>query len=187
MKIRHFASLIILAFPVFSLQAFAQSKSFVDQRARVTKTVTLFSRTKHPELPGYGKSAFSFKHGVRSDVGLKVTRNNYELLYGNFNMNGDSDNFSVTMVTDDSSRMKDLGVLKWDQVSKVQLPALSAALPSQPIRLPSKTETFEESSNGRVVRVALGHVYLVRSKDTESDFYTLFRVEKLLPNDQVTI
>ena len=163
-----------------------QSKGWDDRRA--PETVTLFSRTKHREPDGgYGKSAFSFRHGVRSDVGHEVTRNNYELLYGNLNLDGDSDWFSVTMVTDDRSRIKDLGALTWEEVVKLPLIPLSAGTSHQPIRFPRETETLEESSQGRVTRVAEGHVYLVRSKDRDSDFYTVFRVEKLLPSDQVTI
>jgi len=38
-----------------------------------------------------------------------------------------------------------------------------------------------------MTRVVTGHVYVVHSKDRDTDFYTLFRVEKLVPSDQVTI
>lgn len=134
----------------------------------------------------YGRSAFSFEHGVRSDVGAKLTRNDYELVYGNINNDGDTDWFGVTMVADDRSRIKDLGRLKWSAVKKVPLLAASPE-PEKGVRFPSKTQTFEESSNGQVTKVVEGHVYLIHTKDSESDFYTLIRVEKLLPSDQVTI
>jgi hypothetical protein len=187
MKPTPFASLLILALLAFTLSASAQSSKRNDWRRGPAETVTLFSRTTYKDHSGgYGKSAFSFKHGVRSDIGTKVTRNNYELLYGNINWDGDSDWFTVTMVTDDRSRIKDLGPLEWAEIDSLPLLSLNAAA-QQGVRFPSKTETFEESSRGRVTRVVEGHVYLLRSKDTDSDFYTIFRVEKLLPNDQVTI
>ena len=187
MKPIPFASLLILAVPALSLLVNAQSSKRNDWQSGPAETVTLFSRTTYKDHSGgYGKSAFSFKHGVRSDVGRKVARNNYELLYGNINWDGDSDWFTVTMVTNDRGRIKDLGPLKWVELENLPLLSLNAG-PQEAIRFPSKTETFEESSRGRVTRVVEGHVYLLRSKDPDSDFYTLFRVEKLLPNDQVTI
>ncbi|HEX5703154.1 MAG TPA: hypothetical protein VFX97_08145 [Pyrinomonadaceae bacterium] len=92
----------------------------------------------------------------------------------------------MTMVTDDRSRIKDLGELKWSDPFEVP------DLPPNPelnlgIRWPAKNETFEQSSKGRVTRVVPGHIYVLRSKDSQSDLFTLFRVEKLVPNDEVTI
>jgi hypothetical protein len=187
-EIKRFALLLIVAFPLFSLCATGQSNSRRDnRRAIATETVTLFSRAKYKDPSGgYGKSAFSFKHGVRSDVSSKGTRNNYDLLYGNINLDHDSDWFSVTMVADDCSRIKNLGPLTWAEIVDFPLQPLSIRS-HETIRFPSETETFEESSDGQVTRVLVGHMYLVRSKDSEFDFYTLFRVEKLLPSDQVTI
>lgn len=187
MKIKHFGWLLMLAVPAIGVSVIAQSTSRDDWRNVEPNTVTLFSRAKYKdEGDGYGKSTFSFRYGVRSDVGREITRNNYELLYGNINWNGDSDWFTVTMVTDDCSRIKDLGELKWSDIAKVPfLPA--SAEPPRGIRAPSKTETFEESSNGQVSKAVAGHIYVVHSKDSDADFYTLFRVDNLVPSDQVTI
>ena len=187
MKIRHFGWLLMLAVPAISLSAIAQSRSRDNWRTVEPNTVTLFSRAKYKDkVDGYGRSTFSFRYGVRSDVGREITRNNYELQYGNINWNGDSDWFTVTMVTDDCSRIKDLGELKWSDI--VEVPLLPASLePPRGIRGPSKTETYEESSNGQVSKVVAGHIYVVHSKDSDSNFYTLFRVENLVPSDEVTI
>ena len=187
MKLRNFGLLLTLLLPATSLSAIAQTRARKDWRVVEPKTVTLFSRAKYKDkFDGYGKSAFSFKYGVRSDVGPETTRNNYELEYGNINWNGDSDWFIVTMVTDDCSRIKDLGELQWSDIPVVPyLPASYA--PQRGIRGPSKTETYEESSNGQVTRVVAGHIYVLHSKDSETNFYTLFRVDDLLPSDQVTI
>ncbi|MFZ0750590.1 MAG: hypothetical protein WAM70_14605, partial [Pyrinomonadaceae bacterium] len=110
----------------------------------------------------------------------------YELLYGSICWNRDCDWFSVTMVADDHSRIKDLGELKWSDPFEVP------DLPPNPdwnqgIRWPGKNETLEQSSKGQVTKVVAGHIYVLRSKDSRSDLYTLFRVEKLVPNDEVTI
>jgi hypothetical protein len=187
MKLRHCGLLLILTLGVVSYWAKAQSRSNDNWRDVEPKTVTLYSRAKYKDkIEGYGKSAFSFKHGVRSDVGQQRTRNNYELQYGNISWDGDSDWFTVTMVTDDRSRIKDLGELNWSEIFDVPYLPASAA-PPKGIRMPSKAETYEESSNGQVTKVAAGHIYVVHSKDSDSDFYTLFRVEKLVPSDEVTI
>lgn len=120
------------------------------------------------------------------DFGREVTRNNYELSYGGISINGNSDWFGVTMVTDDCSRIKDLGELNRSDIFDV--PILSASIePQKSIRMPSKIETYEESSNGQVTKVVLGHMYVVHSNDSDSDFYTLFRVDELIPSDKVTV
>jgi hypothetical protein len=171
MKLRQFGLLIILASHAISLSAIAQSVSPRDWRTLEPNTVTLFSRSKHKdEFDGYDKSTLSFKHGVRSDIGREITRNNYDLQYGNINWNGDSDWFTVTLATDDRSRIKDLGVLKWSDI--VEIPLLPANTELEGINMPSKGH--EGSSN--VARVVGGHLYVVHSKDSDSDFYTLFRV-----------
>ena len=187
MKLRHHGLLLILALGIVTHSAKAQSRSNEHWRDVEPKTVTLFSRAKYKDkFEDYGKSTFSFKYGVRSDIGRQITRNNYELQYGNISWNGDSDWFTVTMVTDDCSRIKDLGELNWSDVFDV--PYLPASVePQKGIRMPSKTETYEESSNGQVTKVVAGHIYVVHSKDSDSDFYTLFRVEKLVPSDKVRI
>lgn len=187
MKLRKYILLLILTICVNSFFAKAQSSSKENWRDVEPKTITLYSRAKHKDkFEAYGKSTFSFKHGVRSDVGREVTRNNYELQYGGINWNGDSDWFTVTMVTDDCSRIKDLGALNWSEIFDAPyLPA--SVVPQKGVRMPSKTETYEESSNGQVTRVVAGHMYVLHSKDSDSDFYTLFRVDKLVPSDEVAI
>lgn len=151
------------------------------------RQITLFSRTKHPgEYKGYGKAAFSFRYGVRSDVGLEVTHNAYELLYGNYALNGDTDWFNVSMVTDDRSRIKDLGEMSWSDV--LYVPVLLASLePHKGVRMPAKGQPFEESSDGQVTRASVGHMYVVHTKEGDRDFYTMFRVDELVPNDRCTI
>lgn len=149
--------------------------------------VTLFSRIKYEdELKGIGKSAFSFRHGVRSDAGPEITHNEYELEYGNISLNGDADWFTVSMVTDDCSRIKDLGGMSWSDAFYV--PVLPVSLePHQGIRMPAKGQPFEESSDGQVTRAAVGHMYVVHTKEGDRDLYSMFRVDELIPNERCTI
>jgi hypothetical protein len=151
------------------------------------KQITLFSRIKHQdEFEGYGKAAFSFRHGVRSDVGFEVTNNDYELLYGTYSFNGDTDWFTVTMVTDDCSRIKDLGAMNWSDVSYVPV-VLASAEPHQGVQMPAIGQPIEESSDGQVTRAALGHLYVVHTKEGKRDLYAMFRVDELIPSDRCTI
>lgn len=131
------------------------------------QTVTLLARKKADGVDNYTQAAFSFKFGGNGDAALTVTRNNWDLLFGNSPL---PDAFDVTMVTDDCSRIKDLGELSWSDAFDV--PALPAHL--EPTREPS-------------VKAIVGHLYVVHSKDTDSDHYALFRVEALEPGKSVTI
>lgn len=151
------------------------------------QVVTLFSRQRYRhEDEGYGRAAFSFEHGVRSDVGLQITRNDYDVLYGNISLGGDSDWFSVSMVSDDRSRIRDLGEMNWSDAHTVPiLPATEK--PHEGCRMPAAGESVEESSNGQVTRAILGHMYLVHTKDRDTDLYAMFRVEELAPSDWCVI
>ena len=81
--------------------------------------VTLFSRAAYltDKNQGYGRSAFNFQYSVRSDDEdwTRITRNYYNVLYGNISMNHGSDWFSVSS-GDEPSRIKDLGELRWSEV-----------------------------------------------------------------------
>jgi hypothetical protein len=133
----------------------------------VPQTVRLLARKNLDGFDNYTQAAFSFKFGVNGDSELGITLNNWDLLFGNSPV---PDAFDVTMVTDDCSRIKDLGALTWLDPFKV--PALPAH--PKPTREPS-------------VKAIVGHMYLVHTKDRDSDHYALFRVEALEPGTAVTI
>jgi hypothetical protein len=141
--------------------------SQLSQSPEPPKTAVLAARRVVDGVDNYTSAAFSFKHGVNGDQALKVTRNNWDLLFGN---NPDRDEFSVTMVADDRSRIKDLGPLEWSDVLAVPL-------------LPAHPEPTREPS----VRAVIGHMYVVHTKDRDNDHYAMFRVEALEPGKSVTI
>lgn len=158
---------------VFSLAAavilngVAVDQTVSGQSRTELKTATLQARRTVEGRDNYVDAAFSFEHGVNSEAGRKLTRNDWDLLFGN---KPDEDTFDVTMVTDDCSRIKDLGEINWGARYRVRpLPAHS-------------TPTKEPG-----VRALVGHMYLVHTADQDTDLYALFRVEALEPGKSVTI
>lgn len=164
MKIRHtFLIPLVVTFVALSLPG---AVTF-GQTIGAAQLVTLLNRQKADGLDNYTQAAFSFKHGVNGNAALPVTRNNWDVLFGD---GAKSDTFSVTMVTDDCSRIKDLGAFSWwDNFQVPELPAHP-----EPTREPS-------------VKAVVGHMYLVHTKDRDNDHYALFRVEALDPGSSVTI
>lgn len=125
--------------------------------------IVLLSRTKHND---YERATFSFEHGLRDDPD-GVTLNDWDLQFGN-----GGDFFTVTMVNDDCSRIIDLGELAWSAIDLAKLPELPAH--PEPAREPP-------------VPAEIGHVYMVHTKDRDTDLQALFRVESLVPGDRCTI
>lgn len=138
------------------------------QRPEILPQVaTLVARRTVDGYDNYDLAAFSFKYGGNGPITKGLTRNNWDLLFGN---SPDRDTFDVTMVTDDRSRIRDLGAHTWED--SFTIPNLDAW----------RTPTREQSVNA-----IAGHMYLVHSKDTDSDHYALFRVEALDSLKSVTI
>ncbi len=137
------------------------------------RRVTLLSRRKHRD---YEKATFSFEHGVRDDPDRRITRNDWDLQYGN----GEHDPLTVNMVTDDRSRIADLGPRSWDTLGDV--PSLSPFADND-----RRDRRFRSVLALERAWARTGHVYLVHTRDRETDLVALFRVESLVPGDRVTI
>ena len=131
------------------------------------KTVTLLARRMVDGKDNYTLAAFSFKYGVNGEEALKLTRNNWDILFDNHSL---PDMFDVTMVVDDCSRIKDLGELSWFDTFEIPV-------------LPPHPEPAREPG----VKAVVGHMYVVHSKDSDSDHYALFRVEHVESQQSVTI
>ena len=129
--------------------------------------VTILARSPANTPDNYADATFSFEHGMNGAGAEPVTRNDWDIQYGN---TGDRNSFTVTMVTDDCSRIQDMGPLNWGDT--FQVPVISA----HPV------PTIEPA-----VLAIVGHMYVVHTKDTETDLYALFRVEALEPGKSVTI
>lgn len=131
------------------------------------RQVTLVARRIINGHDNYVDATFSFEHGMNGEAALRFTRNDWDVLFGNSPI---PDAFSVTMVVDDRSRIHDMGALNWGDAFEV--PVISA----HPV------PTGEPD-----VKAVVGHMYVVHTRDSETDLYALFRVEALEPGKSVTI
>ncbi|MBE7464583.1 MAG: hypothetical protein HS116_13990 [Planctomycetes bacterium] len=127
------------------------------------QTATLYARIKYGD---YEKATISFEHGVRDDY-FGIAKNDWDLEYGN----GQNDELNVCTVTDDRSVLVDLGPREWSDVGPLPM------LPPGPV-----TTTV-----GPNMAAQLGHLYLVHTIDSNTNLYVLFRVDELIPNDQIVI
>ena len=131
------------------------------------RRVTLPARRITNGQDNYVDAAFSFEFGMNGVGALSLTRNDWDILFGN---RPDRDTFRVTMVVDDRSRIRDLGALNWGDSFQVPV------IPAYPV-----------PTNEPDVDAIVGHMYVVHTKDTDTDLYALFRVEALEPGKSVTI
>ena len=131
------------------------------------RRATLAARRVINGQDNYVDATFSFEHGMNGIGALPLTRNDWDLEFGN---NQSANRFGVTMVVDDCSRIQDIGALDWSDTFQVPV------LPAYPV------PTREVELNAVV-----GHMYVVHTKDTETNLYFLFRVEALDPGKSVTI
>jgi hypothetical protein len=131
------------------------------------RTGKLEKRREVDGIDNYAYATYSFRFGGNGPEIQNLCLNNWELQFGNGPI---PDSFDVTMVTDDRSRIKDLGVYNWGD--KIELPTLDA---------------HEEPKREPNVEAIEGHMYMVHSKDRDTDLYTLFRVERLIAGENVEI
>jgi len=132
-------------------------------------TVTLPERGIINGQDNYRDAAFSFEFGMNGEASVFTTRNDWDILFQG-SPNGVDNTFTVTMVVDDCSRIQDMGPLNWSDAFQVPV------LPAYPV------PTREPD-----VKVVVGHIYVVHTKDSQTDLYFLFRVEALAPRTSVTI
>lgn len=123
---------------------------------------TLFARNAHGS---YEKATFSFEFALRDDPNNEIG-NDWDLQYGNV-----PNHFHVAIVSDDRSRIVDLGQVQFEQPNLERLPALPA--------YPQPRRDF--------VPAVVGHVYLVHTADRNSDLYALFRVDSVNQNNSCDI
>lgn len=129
------------------------------------RQVTLLARRVTNGQDNYVNACFSFEFGMNGQGSLRLTLNDWDILFGN---DPNRDTFDVTTAGTDRSRIQDLGALNWGDVFQV------------PVLDPLPTDEPE-------VNAVVGHMYVVHTIDSNSDLYALFRVEALDPRKSVTI
>lgn len=123
---------------------------------------TLFSRSAHRD---YEKATFSFEFALRDDPNSTIG-NDWDLQFGSV-----PNHFHVTMVSDDRSRIADLGEATLEQLDLAQLEKLPAT--ARPQR--------------EFVPAIVGHVYVVHTVDRNTDLYAVFRVDEITQNRSCNI
>jgi hypothetical protein len=138
-------------------------------------TAHLESRSldKSTGVDNYIYATYSFEKAANGRAGLSATRNDWDIQFSTLrSANGKviGDVFDVTMVTDDRSRILDLGEHELSDVFDIpELPA------------------FDKPGREKSADALTGHVYLVHTADSDSDFYSLFRVDEINSGKSVAI
>lgn len=147
-----------------------------------TQTVTLLSQEKHKD---YEKAVMRIQSpaGGRSARRVGVV-SDHTLRFGGMNLDGEGDWLEVPFAHGSRSQIKDLGELQWSEVYDVPILHASAAPHPGPVELNYSGGSLKISPENVLVKAVAGHLYLVRFKDEDSDFYLMFRVEALKPKDE---
>ena len=163
----------------------ARAQEKADFSRTPTQTATLFSQHTHRD---YDRASFSFELGVLGDEKLPERRAYYDLRYGGMSSDGYDHWFDVGMSRGSRSQLKDLGELNWSDVYHTPLLFASAVPHSGLMEYKFKDGKVDEISPAGVnIKAVAGHMYVMHVKDSDSDFYVLFRVESLEPEGKCTI
>ena len=155
----------------------------------VPQTFTLYPpRDKSSGRYDETRACFSFKMGRTKLPGSL----DWDLGYGFLQMSNE-DWFRVgTIATDKRSVMKELGRYTWSDSFKVRavdpLPELKEG-ERREVTVDSSADTHRQwaKSTSQFAKAKAGYMYLVRVKDSQADFYVLFRVEEIEQGDHCTI
>ncbi len=159
-----------------------------EQPAKIAKplakgSVVLFpgvrERRTAATVPDFGRSAFSFEHAERSDVRFGKSRHDFELFYGTVSLDGDSDWIHVETAADERSRIRNLGKREWSELN--ELPEIEPNDQLYGLSFAHDDDELEKVSHGTVAKAREGHIYLLRTKDANSDLVTALRIDQLVP------
>jgi hypothetical protein len=146
------------------------------------QSAILLSQAAHND---FAKAIFNFQLGLRGDSQAHSTM--YDIRYGGLSYDRD-DRFDVPIYHGSRSKIIDLGALNWAEVFDV--PILYAnPEPYDGGRSDSywDGQLVRSLPENTMVKVVVGHMYLLHTKDKERDLYVMFRVESLKTGDEVTI
>lgn len=175
---------LLTLFACAAVSARAQEEEGEDLPNIPAQTATLFSQIAHDD---YDRASFSFELGATGDKKLPERRAHYDLRYGGVRVD-EYDHWFDFGRAGTRSQLKDLGAMNWADVYHV--PVLFASA------VPHDGSTAYKYDGGKLVEISpanlnvkafAGHMYVLRVKDEESDFYVMFRVESLEPKGECTI
>ncbi len=148
--------------------------------------VTLLSQIKHND---FAKANFNFKLGVRGDSTSPRTLNNYDLRYCGNSPDGNFDWFDISNHKSSYSQIIDMGALNWTDIYDIPLLYASPEPHSGMwgFDYAKGKDNIKITPENAMVKVVLGHIYLVHAKEDDRDLYAMFRVEALKAGDEVTI
>jgi hypothetical protein len=106
----------------------------------------------------------------------------YDIRYGGFSLNGDRNWLQVADRRGARSVIKDMGEMRWQEVSGVPLlPASPQPYAGDGVAFTRSRGVTKVSPEGVVVKAIAGHVYVMHVKDERADYYVMLRVEAIDP------
>lgn len=122
----------------------------------------------------YHRATASFEYATRLDA--KRTLNDWDLCLQGSGEKRRPYSLVVRTVTDDRSDFWDLGAVKLEKVTKKSVKKRGL-----------KSPVYDGTAAGAGLPPVVGHVYVVHTKDSDSDFWARFRVKAVVPRTSVTI
>ncbi len=142
------------------------AKELGQGRTKAVNVAALVSRTyalKLDKARAYVVATYSFEHATRDDVD-NVVRNDWDLLYGN----GQGDPFTVCTVTDDTSRIWDLGEADFDEFKPGGV-----------------AQNVGKGGEDAVARK--NHLYILHTVDRETNLWAKFQVLEVAADQSVIL
>jgi len=130
-----------------------------------------------------GRACFSFKYGLRKDAfNGDPELDDWDLGYG-FAAINHQDWFILHNSNENRTVIRDLGELNWSDSFKAPplepLPLLPKGEPRNVlVDASGDTGALWAKTTRIMAKVVRGHMYLMRIKDEQTDFYAMFRVEE---------
>ena len=149
--------------------------------------VTLYSKMGHRE---WRRASINFDSGERGSPTADYS--DFDLVYGNFASNRDRDgnwfDSDWFVVSNPRSMIIDLGKKQWKdfkETPKVAKGMTRKPLPLRdpPIEIDGSAGSKEMSPYKQLVRVKAGHMYLMKVVRGRKSTYVMFRVDKLVRQD----
>ncbi len=147
---------------------------------------TLYSSLKFKRA---GRALFDFR------TGRYGTKAGWDLDYGSMYINSDLDWFKASTFGKNRHVLRDLGPHDWSD--DFEVPVLtprpdSLGTKEHPIRVNASAGEYEKwvrqaAQEGIMVKAVVGHMYALHAKNSESDYYVLFRVESIERGNHCTI